>query len=299
MSYPDTPSPQRSPTAAVPKNIPFSSSAFHNRFLVFQDSLPEGIPDVSDDDCSSLQRDWELLFSRIRAVVHITLFRYSGDRPTSQRVNVSPRQNYRVCSTDDLQLWQILNRQKGSIYLYVYTPVHFGLADASSNFSSNFNRSVIPFTPSRPNPISEITICSEDHQQTNVHAISEAFVTCLALASYSRGYWGTKAHRKGAKSGIWTPEWRTVIDVELASSVEGLQVCIPFVSPAQRRRANQAQPARGDSGEEQPVRRPGLGFPLEHEVAIIRTQHRKGRLQCSDGNGSIASPLEDDLLEGL
>jgi hypothetical protein len=199
-----------------------------NSFIVFSDHRSgDFITDfISRNQPSKVDADLTRCFPNLKAVIYTEYIKGSRNIEAHHKVDVHLRSTYRPCSTNDLYLWSIINRQGKQSSLFIYTPYLF----RSSRTSKNSTDDIIPFAPSNPALISRIFIRSENFNDNDAGPVSAAFGTALALASYSRGYWGTDAHRKGKKGGIVLPGRQITIDVELASENPGVESCMPKVS---------------------------------------------------------------------
>jgi hypothetical protein len=165
----------------------------------------------------------------LRAVICTKYVRDSRNIEAHHSINILLHSLYRPCSMDDLDLWSIINRQGRQSLLFIYPPD----LSQSSRTTQSSTHDIISFAPFSSALITRISIGSKTFNVDDEGPVSAAFGTALALTSYSRGYWGTDAQRKGRNGGIAFPSRQTTIDVELASENVGVEACIPKVSSVQ------------------------------------------------------------------
>jgi hypothetical protein len=165
---------------------------------------------------------------QLKAFVYVEYCQDSRSNEAQHKADIHLQHLYNPCSIDDLYLWSIINGQGKRLSVFINTPCHF---------KSPFFDKIVPFAPSDPAYISGIFVRCEnlnDFHKNECHdssSVAGAFGTCLALASYSRGYWGSEDHRKGKDGGILLPDRQTCLYVELASGNLGLKRCMPSVGP--------------------------------------------------------------------
>lgn len=184
---------------------------------------------IAQNKPSKVDGDSARCFPNLKAVIYTGYVRGSRNIEAHHSVDIHLRSRYRPCSTDDLYLWSLINRQGKRSSVFIYTPYLF----QSSRSPENSTEDIIPFAPSKPAFISRIFIRSKTFNEDDAGPVSAAFGTALALTSYSRGYWGTDEHRKGKDGGIVLPSRQTCIDVEFMSGDVGTDSCMPKVSLVQ------------------------------------------------------------------
>jgi hypothetical protein len=107
---------------------------------------------------------------------------------TDNDIHILP--SYDVNTTHDLYLYAIIsgpNPEIGS-HIFINTP-------SSAFFRPSVGRKIIPYTPLRPAAIRSIYLTSWVPEVHNSDLLATVFGTCLAIASYAGGLWGTDKKR--------------------------------------------------------------------------------------------------------
>jgi hypothetical protein len=200
-----------------------------NSFIVFSDHLAgETVSDLFDEtNLDKIESKMNRYLPKVKALVYTEYLRDAPNIEGHHKVDIHLRRLYKTCSKDDLYLWSIINRQGKRLQVFINTP---------PRLKSSPNDGIIPFAPAKPAYVKRIFVCHGNSE--NVHSndgrdsrpVAAAFGTCLALASYSRGYWGTDDHRRGIQRGILSPSGSSTVYVDLESGDVGVKSCMPVVS---------------------------------------------------------------------